>query len=279
MKIWRLNWTIDEVLTPSNYTNHNKALKSSWKFWLTLVLKFVPNVWKNPILLRLKDGGAFFVKDFMTLYIYKEVFVDKCYDSPALTEEYPVIVDIGANSGLFALRMKQLYPNASIYCFEPFKTNFKQLNDNIKVSNLDNIAPFQFGIGGVTRMERLYIHNSNVGGHSIIQSLANSTNYTEIEIVSIKEVFENLKITKCNLLKIDCEGAELEIIKNIDHKIAATIEKIIFEPTPSVYNVSEVLDHLQTLGFVMVEREGLYIGINSQNADAIFLPHSKTLVA
>ena len=49
----------------------------------------------------------------MTLYIYKEIFVDRCYDL-TLDRSFPVIIDIGANSGLFALRIRQLYPSAQI---------------------------------------------------------------------------------------------------------------------------------------------------------------------
>jgi hypothetical protein len=39
------------------------------------------------------------VRDCMTLYIYKEIFVDRCYDLP-LDQSAPVIVDVGANSSV-----------------------------------------------------------------------------------------------------------------------------------------------------------------------------------
>jgi hypothetical protein len=61
--------------------------------------------------LALADGHVIPVRDFMTLYIYKEIFVDRCYDL-TFDQSAPVIIDIGANSGLFALRIKQLYPSA-----------------------------------------------------------------------------------------------------------------------------------------------------------------------
>ena len=54
------------------------------------------------------------VKEFMTLYIYKEIFVEGCYDLSLATDPAPFIIDVGANTGLFIIRMKQLYPNAKV---------------------------------------------------------------------------------------------------------------------------------------------------------------------
>ncbi len=269
MKSWRLNWTLNELFSTENYARHKEVLKSSSIFWLALIVKFFPRVWKKPIFLSLKEGGGFYVKEFMTLYIYKEVFVDKCYDYPVLTVKDPVIMDIGGNTGLFTLRMKQLYPDSTVYTFEPFASNFNQLSATIDASKLKDVSAFPFGIGGKTRKERLYIHKNNIGGHSIMQSETNSDAYTEIELVSIQEIFKKLKITKCHLLKMDCEGAEYEIIKNIDRELAASIEKIVFEPTPTAYNVDELTEHLEKIGFDMVDRDGLCVAVNTANARSV----------
>jgi len=49
--------------------------------------------------LALTNGYIIPVRDCMTLYIYKEIFVDRCCDLP-LDQSAPVIVDIGANSSV-----------------------------------------------------------------------------------------------------------------------------------------------------------------------------------
>lgn len=265
MKSWKLNWALTELFSVSNYAKHKKALKSPYMFWLTLIVKFIPWIWKKPILLSLREGGAFYVKEFMTLYIYKEIFIDKCYDFPILTVKNPIIIDIGGNTGLFSLRMKQLYPEASIYAFEPFAPNFKQFSDTINVSELKNVMAFPYGVGGTTRKEKLYINKKNIGGNSILESRNNSKAFTEIDLVSIKEIFEKLKITKIHLLKMDCEGAEYEIIKDIDLLLSASIEKIVFEPTPMEYNFNELTEHLNNVGFNMIETDGLCVAINKAN--------------
>jgi FkbM family methyltransferase len=263
MKFWRLNWALKEILTPVNYAKHKEVLQSPWRYWTTLSLKFFPKLWKKPVLFRLREGGAFYVKEFMSLYIYREVFVDKYYDYPKLSVTDPVILDVGANTGFFAIRMKQLYPSSTVYCFEPFSSNFKQLSSNIEMSNFKGVHVLPFGVGGFSRKERLYIHKSNIGGHSIFQAEANNSQYVEIQLFSLKEIFKSQNINRCNFLKMDCEGAEGEIIKSLDSELASSIEKIIFEPTPTAYNLEEMKDHLRSLGFSIEDQRGLCVAINS----------------
>lgn len=191
--------------------------------------------------------------DFMTLYIYKEIFIDGCYDYPTLHAE-ATIVDIGANTGLFSIRMKQLYPQSTLYCFEPFPTNFQQLQKNITMSGFQGVNIFQQGVGGHTRKEKLFIHKTNVGGHSIFQAETGGTSFVHIEIVSLKEVFKTQGVTKCSLLKLDCEGAEYEIIKSIDGELASSIDRILFEPTRGIYDVGELEEHLAKLGYKVVDK-------------------------
>ena len=253
MKSWKLNWIKNEAFDLSEYKKHKRELKSPLDFYLAVLVKAIPNFWKKPIRLRLRKGGEFKVVDFMTLYIYKEIFVDQCYDFPVLGES-PTIIDIGANTGLFGIRMKQLYPNSKIYCFEPFPPNNGQLQENIKQSGYEGISVFQNGVGGKTRTEKLFIHKTNVGGHSIIKSETGSEEYEEIEIISLKDIFKNQGLTTCSLVKLDCEGAEYEIIKSIDNELANSIDKIVFEPTRSLYDVQELRQHLASLGFLFEDK-------------------------
>jgi FkbM family methyltransferase len=268
MKSWRLRWTLKEIFTFENYIQQKKTLYFPWKYWITLLLKLFPGLWPKPVLFKLRKGGVFSVKEFMFLYIYREVFIDKCYDKPKLTSKEPTIIDVGANAGLFTIRMKQLYPSSKIYCFEPFASNFEELSKNIERSNFRDVKLFPYGVGGITRKEKLYIHKTNIGGHSIIQAKTQNDQYVEIDLVSLKDIIRDLKITKCDLLKMDCEGAEGEIIKSIDRNIASLIEKMIFEPSPEAYDIEEIKLHLRNLGYLIEEHQGLCIALK-ENRDSL----------
>ena len=236
-------------------------LQSPWKFYACLLFKLIP-AFKIPVTFQLKNGGKIKIYEFMTLYIYKEIFFDKCYDFPSLIKDDPLILDIGANTGVFATRMKQLYKDSSIYCFEPFPTNFYQLQKNIKSSNFDNIKLHQSGVGGSTRNEKLFIHKKNIGGHSLSNILANSNNYIDIELIDINEVLKLSQGKKWDLVKMDCEGAEYEIIKCLTKESARIIKHIIFESSPSIYDVNELLKHLECIGFRIEKNKNILICLN-----------------
>ena len=50
-------------------------------------------------------------------------------------------------------------------------------------------------------------------GHSLIASNPGSDHRLGIECVSLADIFADNAITHCDLLKLDCEGAELEILE------------------------------------------------------------------
>jgi hypothetical protein len=54
---------------------------------------------------------------------------------------------------------------------------------------------------------------------------------------------------------MDCEGAEYEIIKALDVDLVSEVEIILFESTESVYDLSELLDHLRSIGFSIEFKE------------------------
>lgn len=135
-----------------------------------------------------------------------------------------VIVDIGANIGAISVLMAILYPDATIYSFEPVKENFKLLQMNTQ--KYPQIKVFNFALGEKNgKLEILTSRDSlNHGGHSFHEFGCDpSAPREEVEVRSVIEVFEELGLKHIDLLKIDCEGAETEILKSLD-RIA--IEKI-----------------------------------------------------
>ena len=53
-------------------------------------------------------------------YLHGEIFGQHCYERHGIRlADSRVVVDVGANVGLFALRVLELAPAATVYCFEP----------------------------------------------------------------------------------------------------------------------------------------------------------------
>jgi FkbM family methyltransferase len=205
--------------------------------------------------LALADGHVIPVRDFMTLYIYKEIFVDRCYDL-TFDQSAPVIIDIGANSGLFALRIKQLYPSARISCYEPFPPNFAQLQNTIAINRLEAVTPLQKAVGARPGRAKLFIHKRNMGGHSFYVSETLNTDYVDVEVVDLPSILGELQ-QGVDLLKVDCEGAEFDILMGLTAADAGKIRQIIVETTSGLYDVDQLNEQMTSLGYQHQSRDGL----------------------
>lgn len=252
---WRLRWTLAQFSHLTEYRKHSAVLRSAPAFYFTILEKMIPGFSSGIRYLALADGHVIPVRDFMTLYIYKEIFVDRCYDL-TFDQSAPVIIDIGANSGLFALRIKQLYPSARISCYEPFPPNFAQLQNTIAINRLEAVTPLQKAVGARPGRAKLFIHKRNMGGHSFYVSETLNTDYVDVEVVDLPSILGELQ-QGVDLLKVDCEGAEFDILMGLTAADAGKIRQIIVETTSGLYDVDQLNEQMTSLGYQHQSRDGL----------------------
>jgi FkbM family methyltransferase len=123
-----------------------------------------------------------------------------------------VVIDIGGHVGLFALYLARLHPGIAIYSFEPEARNFRHLAANIARNKALNVFAFNLAVTADGRPFELYRPPDNSGAangyarnHAVHpRSLTPS--------VTLDEVFDRFVPRRCKLLKMDCEGAEHEIL-------------------------------------------------------------------
>ena len=161
------------------------------------------------------------------------------YSMPSILK---TIIDIGAHVGTFSLMAVKAKGGAStVYAFEPEASNFELLVYNVEKNNAqDKIHCINKGVGKPGKT-KLYIHPTNSG---MATSFFDSTippsgpragvgfsldRYQEVDFISIKEVFNVYGIEHCELLKMDCEGSELDIVNDIDDDLANRISQISIE--------------------------------------------------
>jgi hypothetical protein len=64
-------------------------------------------------------------------FLYAEIFEGRCYEQEGITlADSQVVLDVGANVGMFALRVAQVAPEARVFCFEPAPLTFACLVQN-----------------------------------------------------------------------------------------------------------------------------------------------------
>ena len=145
--------------------------------------------------------------------IIQTVLVDrKEYLFP--TFEPKIVFDVGANIGVTAVILANIYPKARIYSFEPVKENFDLLKEN--VVHYPNVAPLHMGLGDKTETRTIYASedNANLGGFStFIKNDRDIHLEQDINIIDVAKFCE--KAGTPDLIKIDVEGAEYEILSAI----------------------------------------------------------------
>jgi FkbM family methyltransferase len=175
--------------------------------------------------------------------------MQNCYDAPDLItrKQMRTIIDVGANIGEFSLRAKQLWPEAQIVAIEPHPTNFAALQEHIQVSALQNITALQIGLSDQCGCFDLYLSPRNIGGHSMYKKTGHSV---QIQTRTLREAIAMLAPERtCDLLKIDCEGCEYSILSTLTPDLAERIGCIVFEPEHGLYDVRQLEQKLESLGF------------------------------
>ncbi|MFC1595094.1 FkbM family methyltransferase [Patescibacteria group bacterium] len=180
----------------------------------------------------------------------------KQYNMPEGFEirKYDTIIDIGSHIGSFALFAASQTSTGNIFAFEPDTDNYTQLIKNIKENYYKNISAFQYAVSNSNGTVTLYRSNMNNAENSIYKKGSESIT---VKSITLSDIIKQHKITAIDFLKLDCEGAEYNIIFESPKEIFNNIEKIVMEcHTPKYfdianprYNQKAMIEYLQTLGY------------------------------
>ena len=135
------------------------------------------------------------------------------------------VIDVGAHIGLFTMYATQSCKNGNIYSYEPVKENFEILKANIAINNLQDVKIFNSAVSNSDSTITLFINNDE-SGHSMFSE---SSENIIVNSTTLMKIFDKNNIKKCNFLKLDCEGAEYEIIEKLPSKYFKMIEKMVIE--------------------------------------------------
>jgi len=176
------------------------------------------------------------------------------------------IIDVGAHIGLFSLLVSQFCKTGKIFSFEPISDNFNLLMSNLKLNHTENIHPFNLAVSKNTSSVDLFL-SSDQSAHSIFSS---DSEPTTVKSISLQRIFDENKISSCKLLKLDCEGAEYEIIDSLPLEYFDKIENIAIE-----YHVADSKPELAKDLISKIKNAGFTIKTRPHHNDMGFLIATK----
>ena len=140
-----------------------------------------------------------------------------------------VVVDLGANIGLFAIYNNSYHKNAKLICIEPEAQNYKLLKKNIKMNNIKAIT-LQKAITDKQSNKLIKIYKSKSStGYSINSNYSDEEEFFEAIGITLEKVCVENNIRSIDILKCDIEGAEKNIFINILGEFKNKIKYIILE--------------------------------------------------
>ena len=208
----------------------NKILKSTTKFIRERIKVIYYNLKQPNYKFRLKNkhyktiGKNWSIKTCTPLYfVTKEI---NRYEKFYKIVSTDVIIDAGAFHGILSLVYSQKAKNGNVYSFEPDKLNLKHFRNNLSLNNdPENIQVIQKGLWN--EQSRIKFYEDGSVASSSYYKAENAVEKT-IEVTSLDDFVLQYKLKKIDFIKMDVEGAELEILKGAKQML------LDFQPNLSV---------------------------------------------
>lgn len=142
------------------------------------------------------------------------------------------LFDIGANIGDYSKTLREEFPQAEIYAFEPNPHTFEELCKNVYLSNINC---YDMGVSSKVIQKKIYTYaNDKKSQHAslyseVISDLHQANQILEMDFTAttIDDFCSNNKIDIIDFIKIDTEGHELEVLQGSKRMINEERIKII----------------------------------------------------
>ncbi|MGB2775672.1 MAG: FkbM family methyltransferase [Candidatus Acidiferrum sp.] len=165
-------------------------------------------------------GNGMKIRVVWTDVIGYSIAADGYYDLPTvrviqeLLKPGMTFVDVGAHVGQYSLLGSGLVgTEGSVHSFEPEPEVFELLRHNVLINGLHNVHPIPCALAESIRDVELYVARpDNIGQTSLRQPNNFSGVQVKVHCRTLDDYAEEHGVDRINLIKIDVEGAELDVL-------------------------------------------------------------------
>jgi len=197
-------------------------------------------------------------KDFGDNYVMGEIWDFHCYDQKFPVPKDGVVIDIGAHIGSFSIYAAS--KGSQVYAFEPHPKNYALLKANLRINRISTVSCFRMAVSSTTGKRTLFEYSTS-GEHSFYPV---SGRKISVPCVSLEDIFSRKKVSFCDFLKMDVEGAEFEIILHSPRAVFSRIGIIAMEYHESHGNKVIILKEF-------LERQGYVVSLCAFNKEQGYL--------
>jgi FkbM family methyltransferase len=142
-----------------------------------------------------------------------------------------VVYDVGANVGYFSLlAARRVGPEGRVYAFEPVARNAAAIERSARANGFHAVEVFEKAVGAADGAADLNLAR-HIGG-AMLASVGTPPDWratVEVEVVALDGFIDVLGLRPPSLVKIDVEGAELDVLRGLTRTIEAHSPIMIIE--------------------------------------------------
>ena len=168
------------------------------------------------------------------------------------------VIDAGAHIGQYALLAStRVGSRGQVHCFEPHPGLYRVLRRNLRRARCTNVASRAVALAGTPGARDLFLESiDNVGGASFRpRDAARPGPSVRVKATTLDAYVAAKRLQRVDLVKIDVEGAELEVLEGAARTLDANADVVLVveflreNAQRFGRSVEELETHLKSLGF------------------------------
>ena len=170
-------------------------------------------------------------------------------------------IDVGGNKGDFALLAAKIVgDDGKVICIEPEPSNVDWIRRSIGLNGYRNVKVCKLALSDHDGESFLHLGKKS-GFHTLLSGAPDRNQGSiNVRVRRLDGLLSELEVRRVDFLKIDVEGAELEVLKGAAETLRSNPKIVLFldiHPFLGV-NVSRVFDYLQGLGLAVCRVQSPY---------------------
>ena len=138
------------------------------------------------------------------------------------------VVDVGANVGVFAVFMHWQALGITLHCLEPVRATRERLQANLERNRVVRATVHPLAVSDSEGSLTLY-HGHSAGHSSPVPSRFTGGRAETVRCIDLRTALAETGAGRIDLLKIDTEGAEVDILQGVTPDVVSRVARIVVE--------------------------------------------------
>ncbi len=132
-------------------------------------------------------------------------------------KRFDTIIDIGSYIGGEGIELCAMGFDFRIYSYDPLQENLALYNKNMEYLKFNGVKMFCQAVGGEHKTVKFNLTPSQQDRFVGNVISGERPGCVDVQMVTLDDIFNTNRIERCNVLKMDCEGTEMDILKTSKH--------------------------------------------------------------